>query len=100
LQFGTQVPPQQRLAKGNDSRTGVSKGPGYWDGGRWTSHQLRRNTRVEPEASAYTLALPPPTLNRFVLSKLRLMEKCQNTDPFKYILDSARIGEQTQAMAK
>jgi len=28
------------------------------------------------------------------------MEKCQNTDPFKYILDSARIGEQTQAMAK
>jgi hypothetical protein len=47
-----------------------------------------------------TLSLPLPTLHRFVLSKPKLMEKCQNPDPFKYILDSARIGEQTQAMAK
>jgi glyoxylase-like metal-dependent hydrolase (beta-lactamase superfamily II) len=30
---------------------------------------------------------------------LKLMEKYQNTDPFKYILYSARIGEQTPAMA-
>src|SRR5882672_10865111 len=30
---------------------------------------------------------------------LRLMEKYQNTDPFKYILYSAKIGEQTPAMA-
>jgi len=29
---------------------------------------------------------------------LKLMEKYQNTDPFKYILYSARIGEQTPAM--
>jgi len=28
-----------------------------------------------------------------VLSKLKLMEKCQNTDPFEHILDSARIGQ-------
>ncbi len=31
---------------------------------------------------------------------LKLMEKYQNTDPFKYILYSAKIGEQTPAMAK
>jgi glyoxylase-like metal-dependent hydrolase (beta-lactamase superfamily II) len=30
---------------------------------------------------------------------LKLMEKFQNTDPFKYILYSAKIGEQTPAMA-
>jgi glyoxylase-like metal-dependent hydrolase (beta-lactamase superfamily II) len=30
---------------------------------------------------------------------LKLMEKYQNTDPFKYILYSAKIGEQTPAMA-
>ena len=30
---------------------------------------------------------------------LKLMEKNQNTDPFKYILYSAKIGEQTQQMA-
>jgi glyoxylase-like metal-dependent hydrolase (beta-lactamase superfamily II) len=30
---------------------------------------------------------------------LKLMEKYQNTDPFKYILYSAKIGEQTAAMA-
>jgi glyoxylase-like metal-dependent hydrolase (beta-lactamase superfamily II) len=30
---------------------------------------------------------------------LKLMEKHQNTDPFKYILYSAKIGEQTPAMA-
>jgi hypothetical protein len=29
---------------------------------------------------------------------LKLMEKNQNTDPFKYILYSAKIGEQTQQM--
>jgi hypothetical protein len=29
---------------------------------------------------------------------LRLMEKYQNTDPFKYILYSAQIGEETPAM--
>jgi hypothetical protein len=29
---------------------------------------------------------------------LKLMEKYQNTDPFKYILYSAKIGEQTPAM--
>jgi glyoxylase-like metal-dependent hydrolase (beta-lactamase superfamily II) len=34
---------------------------------------------------------------RFVY--LKLMEKYQNTDPFKYILYSAKIGEQTPAMA-
>jgi len=31
---------------------------------------------------------------------LKLMEKYRNTDPFKYILYSAKIGEQTPAMAK
>jgi len=30
---------------------------------------------------------------------LKLMEKYQNTDPFKYILYSAKIGEQTSAIA-
>ena len=30
---------------------------------------------------------------------LKLMEKYQNTDPFKYILYSAKIGEHTPAMA-
>ena len=30
---------------------------------------------------------------------LKLMEKYQNTDPFKYILYSAKIGEQTRALA-
>ena len=30
---------------------------------------------------------------------LKLMEKYQNTDPFKYILHSAKIGEQTPAMS-
>jgi glyoxylase-like metal-dependent hydrolase (beta-lactamase superfamily II) len=30
---------------------------------------------------------------------LKLMEKYQNTDPFKYILYSAKIGEQTQQMS-
>jgi alkyl sulfatase BDS1-like metallo-beta-lactamase superfamily hydrolase len=30
---------------------------------------------------------------------LKLMEKNQNTDPFKYIVYSAKIGEQTQQMA-
>jgi hypothetical protein len=30
---------------------------------------------------------------------LKLMEKNQNTDPFKYILYSAKIGEPTQQMA-
>jgi hypothetical protein len=30
---------------------------------------------------------------------LKLMEKYQNTNPFKYILYSAKIGEQTPAMA-
>ena len=30
---------------------------------------------------------------------LKLMEKYQNTDPFKYILYSAKIGEQTPALA-
>lgn len=30
---------------------------------------------------------------------LKLMEKYQNTDPFKYILYSAKIGEQTPAIA-
>jgi glyoxylase-like metal-dependent hydrolase (beta-lactamase superfamily II) len=30
---------------------------------------------------------------------LKLMEKYQNTDPFKYIIYSAKIGEQTPAMA-
>jgi glyoxylase-like metal-dependent hydrolase (beta-lactamase superfamily II) len=34
---------------------------------------------------------------RFVY--LKLMEKYQNTDPFKYILYSAKVGEQTPAMA-
>jgi hypothetical protein len=31
---------------------------------------------------------------------LKLMEKYQNTDPFKFILYSAAIGEQTPAMAQ
>jgi hypothetical protein len=30
---------------------------------------------------------------------LKLMEKCQNTDPFKFILYSAKIGEQTPQMS-
>ena len=31
---------------------------------------------------------------------LKLMEKYQNTDPFKFILYSAKIGEQIPAMTK
>lgn len=31
---------------------------------------------------------------------LKLTEKYQNADPFKYILYSAKIGEQTPAMAR
>jgi hypothetical protein len=30
---------------------------------------------------------------------LKLMEKYQNTDPFKYFLYSAKIGEETPAMS-
>jgi len=30
---------------------------------------------------------------------LKLMEKNQNTDPFKYILYSAKIGEETKSMS-
>ncbi len=30
---------------------------------------------------------------------LKLMEKSQNTDPFKFIIYSAKIGEQTPPMA-
>ncbi|HKD15722.1 MAG TPA: hypothetical protein VKE71_14400 [Candidatus Angelobacter sp.] len=36
---------------------------------------------------------PGPSVERLVY--LKLMEKYQNTDPFKYILYSAKIGEQT-----
>jgi len=37
---------------------------------------------------------------RTCLVSLKLMEKYQNRNPFKCILYSAKIGEQTPAMAK
>ena len=37
---------------------------------------------------------------RTCLVSLKLMEKYQNRNPFKYILYSAKIGEQTPAIAK
>jgi len=40
---------------------------------------------------------PGPSVERLVY--LKLMEKYQNTDPFKYILYSAKIGEQTPAIS-
>ena len=40
---------------------------------------------------------PGPSVERLVY--IKLMEKYQNTDPFKYILYSAKIGEQTPAIA-
>jgi hypothetical protein len=57
----------------------------------------------------YHVAVSEPSATRFGrtasigkaerLLYLKLMEKYQNTDPFKYILYSAKIGEQTPAMA-
>ena len=41
-----------------------------------------------------------PPLSEYMMARdyLKLMEKYQNTDPFKYILYSAKIGEQTPPM--
>jgi len=51
------------------------------------------------EASATRFGHTESILKTERLVYLKLMEKYQNTDPFKYILYSAKIGEQTPAMA-
>src|SRR6266404_2322721 len=50
------------------------------------------------EASAARFGRTETIANAEQLVYLKLMEKYQNTDPFKYILYSAKIGEQTPAM--
>jgi glyoxylase-like metal-dependent hydrolase (beta-lactamase superfamily II) len=51
------------------------------------------------ESSSARFGHTEPIAKAERLFYLRLMEKYQNTDPFKYILYSAKIGEQTPAMA-
>jgi glyoxylase-like metal-dependent hydrolase (beta-lactamase superfamily II) len=51
------------------------------------------------EASAARFGRTESVAKAERLVYLKLMEKYQNTDPFKYILYSAKIGEQTPAMA-
>jgi alkyl sulfatase BDS1-like metallo-beta-lactamase superfamily hydrolase len=51
------------------------------------------------EASAARFGRTETIAKAEQLVYLKLMEKYQNTDPFKYILYSAKIGEQTSAMA-
>jgi glyoxylase-like metal-dependent hydrolase (beta-lactamase superfamily II) len=50
------------------------------------------------EASAARFGRTESIVKAERLVYLKLMEKYQNTDPFKYILYSAKIGEQTPAM--
>jgi glyoxylase-like metal-dependent hydrolase (beta-lactamase superfamily II) len=52
---------------------------------------------LEPSATRFGNTESIAKAERLVY--LKLMEKYQNTDPFKYILYSAKIGEQTPAMA-
>jgi glyoxylase-like metal-dependent hydrolase (beta-lactamase superfamily II) len=52
---------------------------------------------LEPSATRFGRTESIAKAERLVY--LKLMEKYQNTDPFKYILYSAKIGEQTPAMA-
>jgi glyoxylase-like metal-dependent hydrolase (beta-lactamase superfamily II) len=52
---------------------------------------------LEPSATRFGRTESIGKAERLVY--LKLMEKYQNTDPFKYILYSAKIGEQTPAMA-
>src|SRR5712664_2599166 len=54
-------------------------------------------TLLEASAARFGRTESIAKAERFVY--LKLMEKYQNTDPFKYILYSAKIGEQTPAMA-
>ncbi|PYT63169.1 MAG: hypothetical protein DMG42_36740 [Acidobacteria bacterium] len=51
------------------------------------------------EASAARFGRTESITKAEQLVYLKLMEKYQNTDPFKYILYSAKIGEQTPQMA-
>jgi hypothetical protein len=51
------------------------------------------------EASAARFGRTEPIAKAERLVYLKLMEKYQNTDPFKYILYSAKIAEQTPPMA-
>ncbi len=51
------------------------------------------------EASAARFGRTEPLAKAERLVYLKLMEKYQNNDPFKYILYSAKIGERTPAMA-
>ena len=52
------------------------------------------------ESSGKRFASSPSVANAKRLVYLKLMEKYQNTDPFKFILYSAKIGEQTPQMAQ
>jgi len=51
------------------------------------------------EASGKRFESSPPVARARRLVYLKLMEKHQNTDPFKFIIYSAKIGEQTPQMA-
>src|SRR5262245_25965313 len=51
------------------------------------------------ESSGEGFARSAPVTNVKRLVYLKLMEKHQNTDPFKFIIYSAKVGEQTPQMA-
>ncbi len=51
------------------------------------------------ESSGDSFAHSPSVANARRLVYLKLLEKHQNTDPFKFILYSAKIGEQTPQLA-
>jgi hypothetical protein len=51
------------------------------------------------ESSANRFERSASVANAKRLVYLKLMEKNQNTDPFKFIIYSGRIGEQTPQMA-
>ena len=51
------------------------------------------------ETSGDRFASSAPVTNAKRLVYLKLMEKHQNTDPFKFIIYSAKIGEQTPQIA-
>jgi len=52
---------------------------------------------VESSGDRFARSVPVTNVKRLVY--LKLMEKHQNTDPFKFIIYSAKIGEQTPQMA-
>jgi len=51
------------------------------------------------ESSGDRFSHSGPVANAKRLVYLKLIEKHQNTDPFKFIIYSAKIGEQTPQMA-